>query len=282
MEARAPQRSRRVMIAVVAVACLFGTAPVAVAAPAEPADDRPFHPGAGDGPPPHASAPAPEERPPAHAQARRSSARPAAGATPASSDRTDGPPATAGPGRAVPPGRAGDAPSSPPPADHPDAQTAPELHPELDTDIVAGGGRRDLPHRTQAAAGSPIVLAAPAASGGTGDTSGLRSPVTSPFTPDTAGQRRAAAPVDADAPSGTVRSSGGEVAPQRVLAAPRVRAVPDAFVSAELHRRVVVPVLLLVAGLLYLLAQGRIDRRGQLLTVPQRPGAEHDDDVYEL
>lgn len=251
-----------------------------------PADRPPTHAtsDAPEGrPPAHATSDAPEDRPPAHARARRASVKedqaeqPQGGAA-----RPDAPPARApgeaagepGPTRPVPPDPAPGRPARDTPpgraSDRPAA--APDPGTELDTDTVVSGPR-PLPERAPTsvegsrlpASGSPIVIAAaapPPSSGGGFTSPGGRG--TLPVPPAPSGAADVASPDRAD----------------DVLAAPRPRPVDPPTVP-ELTRRVVVPVAVLVAGLVYLLAQGRIDRRGVLLA-PETTGDEHDDDVFEL
>lgn len=230
--------------------------PTAQAHPDGPASDRPPpHAGPEEAPPPHAHSPAPEDRPPPHAQAHGPSPHAEDGAT------TDGP----GPARErpAPPGRTEEAAPAPAPAEDPGT--------ELDTDVVDGDATRPLPDRTASTVGSPVIAAAPPATTPSG-------PAASAFAPPAGGDADAAAPVlPRDVAPGADPQSTRDV-----LAAPAPHTPLELFATEDVARRVVVPLVLLVAGLLYLLAQGRIDRRGRLLTAPEASGTEHDDDVYEL
>lgn len=292
---RQAQRRTGLATAVLAGGLLLGTPATALAAPA--AEPRPpSHARGGEtAPPPHAHSPAPEQRPPAHAEARRASARHATDPSPTASSSSSSGPSRGGAAHGGSP-RAGARAATPPSAGGRPAHGAPgrgrggedvdgadgaEGGAELDTDTVVGTGR-PTPDRTLAAAGSPILpVPAPAvtvsvlAAGAPAPLGGITSPSASAPAP---------APV-ADRDDGVAGDGAADVdpaTPRDHLAAPEPGAVSSLFASPELTRRVVVPVVVLVAGLLYLLAQGRIDRRGELLLAPTEPGTERDDEVFEL
>lgn len=218
------------------------------------ASDRPpAHAGRDDdGPPPHAHSPAPENRPPAHARARRASVRADGDDGRAEEPRTD-----RGDGDA--PGR----------SDGPSPAPVTDPHTELDTDVVDPDATRPLPDRAPTAVSSPVVVAAPSDPQPT-------SPTPSRFVPAPSGD--AVAPA---LPRDVAPGADPQPTPD-LLAAPPSDAALELFAAEDVTRRVVVPVLVLVAALIYLLAQGRIDRGGQLLTAPEVLGTEHDDDVFDL
>lgn len=219
----------------------------------------PSHAAEPDGPPPHAHSPAPEERPPTHSRARAASAQHGGG------DASVAPPPGHVDGATSAPGTDGDADGT-------------GVGTELDTDVVVDGAARPDGDRSPSAVGSPVVTAPVLALTATPVlASGSAAPATA-FS--TATSRAGTASADGDR-AGT--SAGGAASDRDVRAAATFPpSVPDRFPTSEGTRRVVVPVLLLVAGLLYLLGQGRIDRRGTLLLPPRAAGTEDDDVVYQL
>lgn len=308
----AREAQRRVSAAVAALTVLFllalpAGAPAAGAAAGDrqgqATDDRPPpHASDGDAPPPHASSPAPEDRPPAHAQARRASARPRAGR---SASGAGGPPPSGGSGRpAQPVAEAAPRPAPRPPMERPPATEGPDRPgrgipaggrpadvgggaevpapgTELDADGVVAGPRPDR-DRAPTAVGGPVLPAS------TVTTPGIIGP--GPVAPpvgfgDT--DARAIAPVGPIDPIDPIdpiedgTPPAGSDPREDELAGPSPHDVPPVF-TAEATERVVVPLAVLVAVLAYLLVQGRIDRRGELLIAPVTPGTEQDDVVFHL
>lgn len=296
MARKAPQR-RTSTAAAVLVGMLLLAVP-ATTTTAHAGDRPPPHAGSGETPPGHAHAAAPEDRPPAHARARRASTRPDARARSGHRATSSAPPGSQGPSggaRSAPPPHA--AVTNAPRADRPGADAPAHGRPghdpdpgedartELDTDVVVEGAA-PTPDRAPANAGAPVLSTSP-------PVAVVASPLlgVSPSTPFSGG---GPAPDATDtgtdgvadgAADGAGTNAGPDAdagsAPDR-LAAPRTRSVPPRFGAPELTRRVVVPVVVLVAGLVYLLAQGRIDRRGELLLAPLEPGTEGDDEVFPL
>lgn len=281
-----------------AAAVLVGMLLLAVPATATAAhgDRPPAHAGSGQTPPEHAHAAAPEDRPPAHARARRASTRPGAGArsghgatspaSPGSQGPSGGPrPAAPPPHAAAPTAPRGDGPPAGAPA-HGRTEEDPEptgdgTDPgtELDTDLVVDGPA-PTPDRAPTTAGGPVLSTSPPLAVVASTLLGV-----SPSTPFSGVGTDATDTGTVGGADGTGADAGPEEdagSARDRLAAPRTRSVPPPFGTPELTRRVVVPVVVLVAGLIYLLAQGRIDRRGVLLLAPSEPGTEGDDEVFEL
>lgn len=299
MTRQAPRRTG-LATAMLAGGLLLGTPATALAA-SDAYERPPAHADRDEAaPPPHAHSPAPEHRPPAHAEAGHGSSPHASEPTPTASSTgtSGGGGADAGSrpraaDRAARPPAAGDRPAHGAPgqgapdqgrgaedADEADEVDAPAPGPELDTDVVVDTARPG-PDRTLAAAGTPILpVPAPAVTGSV-LAAGPASPFpgfTSPAAPAPGADRDDRG----DDGDGDDATDVGPATPGGQLAAPEPGGVSSLFASPELTRRVVVPVAVLVAGLLYLLAQGRIDRRAELLLAPVEPGTEGDDEVFEL
>lgn len=246
MHVQASQGGPGTLLAALSAAVLLALAPGAVAAAAH-SDGDGLRPSNG-----HAFGR--EEAPPAHAH------------SPAPEER---PPAHASAPHAAEP--------DPEPDPQPDsaAGTDDTDGTGLDPDAVSEDAVRPDPDRSQSSAGSPILVAPPPP-----DVVLAGPPFGTSPGPPFAGPT--APPRGSDAEDGGATTGDGSEAARGHLAAPDPHGVPDVFLAPQLTRRVAVPVGLLIAGLLYLLAQGRIDRGGRLLLAPEVDGTEDDDDVYEL
>lgn len=286
MARKAPQR-RTSTAAAVLVGVLLLAVPATTTA-AHAGDRPPPHAGSGETPPGHAHAAAPEDRPPAHARARRASTRPDAGARSGHGAASSAPPQSRGPSDGARPAAPPHAVTTAPRADRPGADAPAHGRPghdaedagtELDTDLVVEGAA-PTPDRAPASAGAPVLSTSPPLA--------VVASLLLGVSPSAAGGDPAADATDGGTDGVADRAGTGPdleadagSAPDRPTA-PRTRSVPPRFGVPELTRRVVVPVVVLVAGLVYLLAQGRIDRRGELLLAPLEPGTEGDDEVFEL